>query len=144
MLNVIWTMIFLTVCTVTDVKERKINILFCVINQISMTIIHIFNRDFSVFNIVSGIGLGAVFFLINKISKQGIGMGDVCMIITIGIVCGVAYTVEILFWSFGSCLIFSVVGIILKKMSLKSCLPMAPFMLVGAIVTGLFSMDIFV
>lgn len=139
MANVIWTIAFLIICTLTDVKERKINIMFCVINQILMTVLNIFQRDFNVLSVMSGLGIGAMFLLINRISKNGIGMGDVFMIVTIGIVCGGTYTMELVFWSFALCSIYSIICIVLKKISLKSSLPLAPFMLLGAVLTCLFS-----
>lgn len=133
MLNTIWIIFFLIICTITDTRERKINILFCLINQIGMITIHIFCHDFSLYHVVEAAILSGFFYIVSKISKGGIGMGDVFMIMTIGMVCGMAYTVEILLWSFAICIIFSIAGMVSGKLTLKSKLPLAPFMLTGVI-----------
>lgn len=134
MLYTIWIILFLVVCTVTDIKERRISLWFCIANTIGMFVIHIICRDYNVWNIAGGILIAGVFFCISKFSKEAIGMGDVLMIMTIGIVGGVVYIIEMLFWSFIVCLVFSGVGVIWGKLNLKSKIPFAPFMLMGSIV----------
>lgn len=133
-MDVVWTIIFLGVCSATDIKERKIDIRFCILNMAVMILLHILNGDFLGWNVAGGIMLGGVFFVISKVSKGGIGMGDVFMIGTVACVCGAIKTVEILFWTCAICMLFSIAGIAMRKVNLKSEIPFAPFMLAGNVV----------
>lgn len=134
MLDIAWTIIFLGVCSITDIKERKINTRFCIINILIMNLLHIFSGKFSWWNVAGGVMIGGIFFIINRTSKDGIGMGDVFMISAIACVCGVIKVIEILFWSCVICAIFSIIGIVIGKINIKSKIPFAPFMLVGNII----------
>lgn len=137
MLDIIWTILFLGGCSVTDIKERKINLWYCIVNIIVMIIVNVLWRDYNIWSIVGGVIFAGAFLAISKVSKEAIGMGDVFMIMTIGIVCGVVYTMKTLFWSFTICLVFSGVGVVLGKINLKSKLPFAPFMLMGTVALAL-------
>lgn len=134
MLDIIWTILFLTVCSFTDIKEQKINILFCLINIPIMVLLHVISGDFSIWNIVGGMMFGAILYIISKVSKDGIGMGDVFMLGTFACVCGIMKTVEVLFWSSAICVLFSVIRIAMGKANLKSKIPFAPFVLIGNII----------
>ena len=134
MLEKIWSIFFLVVCSVTDIRERKINSWFCIGNIIVMIFAHIICHNDNMWDIAGGMLLAGIFFVISKVSKEAIGMGDVIVIMTIGIVCGVIYVMEMLFWASVVCLIFSCGGIALRKLHLKSKLPFVPFILAGDII----------
>jgi len=89
-----------------------------------------------------GFLIGFVFlFLVAVITKGGIGYGDVKLFGIIGILSGSAGVAVILFLSLLINSIVAIVLLILKRKTLKSTLPMAPFIYMGfflACILGMF------
>lgn len=89
---------------------------------------------FSLFGLLIG---GGVLLLCLLISRKSIGMGDVKMFSVIGLIYGFNNTFTIMMISL---LIMAAVGIFLmirKKADRKSTLPMAPFLMMGLIISCL-------
>ena len=135
MIYIIWTLLFLLVCTITDLKERMIVTWFCFINSGAALAVNFFLRNQSEMNILFGMIMGAVFYVISACSKEAVGKGDAVVIFTIGSMVGINPGFEIVTWAFMLCALVSAVGMISKKLKLKSRLPFMPFMLMGGIIT---------
>lgn len=89
---------------------------------------------FSLFGLLLG---GGVLLISLLIARNGIGMGDVKLFAVIGLVYGFSNTFLIMIISL---FIMAIIGIILmvrKKATKKSMLPMAPFLLIGLVVSCL-------
>lgn len=88
-------------------------------------------------SLLGGFVMGGIFLLGRVLSKGGMGMGDVKLILMCGLFLGFEDVIGMVFWA----LIFSIItGIILmiaKKAKLKSKLPMGPFFFAGAAVSNL-------
>ena len=81
-------------------------------------------------------GIGAIvgfgiLFVVSIICKQGIGMGDVKLIGTIGLIQGIISAYNILFYGLFFLVIFIIVMWLLKKVSRNSQIPFAPFVYIG-------------
>lgn len=90
----------------------------------------------------SGIGLLNAFaaavlllglFLINKLSKDQLGMGDVKLLAVVGLLYGLSYVIYTLIFSLLLMLLCSVLPLMMKKIKLKSQLPFAPFYTAGVL-----------
>lgn len=80
----------------------------------------------------SGGGLllgGGVFLVCRFVSRGGIGMGDIRMFSVLGLLYGVNYTFSILFVTILLMAVFGVAGILFRKTTAKSMVPMGPFAL---------------
>lgn len=130
----IWTLLFLLVCTITDIRKRIIYGWFCVTNIIVVIVVHIVIGDNEIKSFISGIMLGMIFVMISLLTKEKLGYGDSMVLLSIGAILGGGKLFLIIFWSFLICSIFSVTAIICRKMSLKSSLAFVPFVLMGAII----------
>jgi leader peptidase (prepilin peptidase)/N-methyltransferase len=131
-----WTILSsLIVIFVYDLKnyliEEKIvyfSILICLIFNLIFSISEIKNK------ILSSLFLGLFFLSIVLISKEKwMGIGDAKLGALIGIFLGWPKIIPALFFSFFVGSIFGIFLIILKKKSLKSEIPFAPFLVSGAI-----------
>jgi leader peptidase (prepilin peptidase)/N-methyltransferase len=88
----------------------------------------------------SGAAVGAILWIIALILKNALGMGDVKLIFSLGLLYGFEDTYSILLFSIILMALVSIGLIIAKKATRKSSIPMAPFILVGFIVNVVMGM----
>lgn len=120
--------------SVIDLRTRKIPVSLLMILNLLVLIRQICRlssgREDAVL-IMGGMGVGAVFFLVSRVTKEGIGYGDSWMILILGIYLGVWGLLEVLSYA---CLLLaaaSVVCLSVKKMSAGYTLPFVPFLAAG-------------
>ena len=131
MLFAIWNILFLIICTITDLKEKKIYVWFSVINFILAFLIHIFISDVKIILLVGGIIVGIIFYVISLVSKDAIGKGDGILILVLGCLVGIKKQIEILIWAFLICTVFFILTMIIKRKEFKKSVPFSPFLLLG-------------
>lgn len=76
----------------------------------------------------------------NKISKGGIGGGDIKLLSCIGLMCGIYVVFSTLLLSLIACIIVSVVFLILKKKTTTEHLAFGPFIYIGLTAMCLFTL----
>ena len=135
---VIWSMAFLLVCTVTDLKERKVYTLFCLGNLAAVIALMLWNNE-KFINIMLGMVPGIILLGISLIASEAIGRGDAIVVMVIGSALGYTRTVEILTWAFLTCLVVAGIGKLKKKITLKSKMPFVPFLMTGECITVIMS-----
>ncbi len=74
---------------------------------------------------------GVVLVIADKISKGGIGKGDIKLICSIGFVCGIYAVLTSLLLSMLSCILVAVILLLAKKKTAKDLLPFGPFIYLG-------------
>ncbi len=84
-----------------------------------------------VFSGIGGFACGGLLFVIALIVKSALGMGDVKMFFVLGLLYGLMDTYGILLFSVIAMGIVSIVLLIAKKVTTKSTIPMAPFVIIG-------------
>lgn len=131
----IWIMIFLCICTFTDIKKRNVCGWLCILNIVAAIMLHTIFRDISGKSLIEGAIIGGIFLIISVVTREKIGYGDSLVFLTIGLIMGGEKCFVIILWSFLLCSIFSLVAIILKKTTFKSTVAFMPFVLAGALVT---------
>lgn len=88
-------------------------------------------REVLLFSTLGGGVWGGLLILIALIAKTALGMGDAKMFIVIGLIYGLNNTYSILLFSIFIMAVVSIVLLLLKKVSRKTAVPMAPFVLIG-------------
>lgn len=88
-----------------------------------------------VFCLLGGIGCGGLLMVISLISKSSLGMGDVKMFFVLGLIYGLMDTYGILLFSIIVMSVVSIILLILKKVTTKTKIPMAPFVAIGFILS---------
>lgn len=89
--------------------------------------------------IITAIIFFGIFYLIRKIKKSDMGMGDLKLLSANALIYGFPNIMGVIFYSLIVSLIFGVITIIFKKKNLKYELPFAPFVLIGNVLM-IFSM----
>ncbi|MCI9025395.1 MAG: prepilin peptidase [Dorea sp.] len=125
---------FLAWVSVIDLRTRRIPVVLLIVWNLQAVIYRLYQvtggrEDAALF--IGGIGVGAAFFLISRVTKEGIGYGDSWMILILGIYLGVWEILEVLA---GTCLLLaaaSVICLTAKRMSPSFAFPFAPFLAAG-------------
>lgn len=131
MICIIVSVMGLIICSVTDIKTKRIYILPCLLMIIFGTAVNV--RD-EWQNYIAGIGIGLLLFLFSITTKQAIGYGDALTILSLGCLIRSADIFHIVFLAFVLVIICGIIGGIRKKISLKSELPFVPFLLISEII----------
>lgn len=84
-----------------------------------------------IFSLSGGLIIGGVLFIIAIIVKTALGMGDVKLFAILGLLYGVMDTYSILLFTIVIMAIVSIALLIAKKVTVKTAVPMAPFVAVG-------------
>lgn len=84
-----------------------------------------------VFSGIGGIACGGLLFIIALIVKSALGMGDVKMFFVLGLLYGLTDAYGILLFSIIAMGVVSIALLIAKKVTTKSTIPMAPFVILG-------------
>ena len=74
--------------------------------------------------------------MVNLLSRNGMGMGDVKLMAVAGICLGINKILGLIFWSLVVSVITGIILMIAKKKTIKSSLPLAPFFLIGSLVSN--------
>lgn len=93
--------------------------------------------------IASVIGCLLCFLLLlfgNKISKGGIGGGDIKLLCSVGLMCGVYTVFTTLLLALICCSIFAVAGMLADKFTLKNSVPFGPFIYLGYVLMCLMTL----
>lgn len=135
MIHMIWCAIFLGICAITDLKERQVYLGFCLANMGIALLANLIFQNVEWTSIVAGLGLGVVFFAVCIITKEAMGKGDAVIILVLGSICGIKISFEIVTWAFVICSMVSIFEILIKRKSIKSEIPFAPFLFCGCILT---------
>lgn len=128
-----------------DIKTKKIPNKYILILMggwsVCASLMIIMNIEIGVIYALDGIkGLifgGGFYLFIYVISRKGLGAGDVKFMGSIGLFMGVANTFPAIMFTAIFTALYSVVMLLLKKMTMKSKIAMAPFMYLS-IITILF------
>ena len=112
--------------------------LVLVILRILVFIFELFFSDNAVGYLVSSLIGGFISFIVliiaDKITKGGIGMGDIKLISAIGFLCGIYTVIAVMILSLFSCAVVSVILILKKVKTRKDHLPFAPYIYIGYLV----------
>ncbi len=84
-----------------------------------------------VFSALGGIACGGLLFVIALIVKSALGMGDVKMFFVLGLLYGLTDAYGILLFSVIAMGVVSIILLVAKKVTTKSTIPMAPFVILG-------------
>lgn len=88
-----------------------------------------------VFSGIGGFVCGGVLMVIALIMKSGLGMGDVKMFFVLGLLYGLTDTYGIFLFTIIPMGLFCIALLLLKKATRKTTIPMAPFVVVGFILS---------
>lgn len=146
--KMILTLGMLSVISITDIKLYKIPNLCVLIllgGRCLSFIPELINNDGTflmglINSLIAGIVSLLFLLLMSKVTRGGIGYGDVKLFGALGFLCGVRAVLYTLMISFFLCAIVSAVLLLSKKKGLKDGLPMGPFIWLGFALTVIFGL----
>ena len=122
--------LYLIICSITDIKTRKINLKICIIFFLLGLFINMFiikcDIQILLYNLIPGILL----LFISILTKGASGCGDAVIFIIMSFYLSSVSTFIIWFMSLSAASLFSII-LIIKKFSRKYALPFAPFITFG-------------
>ena len=84
-----------------------------------------------------GAGVGILFLLVSKVTREGFGYGDSWAILALGIYLGLWGVLDVLVGTFCFLAVAALVCLTAKKMSRKHTIPFIPFLAAGYLLSVL-------
>lgn len=117
----------LAFATFMDIKTKEISVYLLVIIT-EVAVFSAFIRGETWMSILGGAGIGVLFFIFSKCTREQIGYGDSWLILSLGIHAGVTKLIWILFAaSFGAAM-FSLIFCMIHKWNRRYSIPFIPFL----------------
>lgn len=140
--------LWLTVLGYVDLREKiipnhmiGIGLLFWLVLMIlEIVLAKTYWKDLLMFSVLGGAICGGVLLVIALIVKTALGMGDVKMFFVLGLLYGVTDTYGILLFSMVIMGVISILLLLTKKVTTKTAIPMAPFVVIGFLLSILAGM----
>ena len=127
-------LLFLGGAAILDYRKRELPVIYIGIGFcIGLTLRLVIGTP-TVFELLLGCLIGAVFLLVARISREAIGYGDGLMIIATGASLGVIDNVLLMLCALVLAALFSIGLLIVKKYKRKDEIPFIPFLLGGYVV----------
>lgn len=126
-----WIIIFLLVCTILDMKTRKIPVWFMLLGSAAAVVFRIVNWGQDTATWVGGIVIGIFFLMLSKWTREGLGYGDSWMILILGISLELWDILLLLSIALTCSGILAGILLIKGKWSKKVSFPFIPFLMVG-------------
>lgn len=118
--------------------------IFLLISFCIFAIYTVFQNSIYPNSILISILFVSVIFIISKIMKKEFGTGDLLILLGIGFYISIPMYISYIFVFLCISLLYSFVLIFLKKMTIKSTLPLVPFMYISIPILLIFSKDILI
>ena len=136
-------MVWVAVLGYVDLKEKIIPnpmILlglgfWLLISILEITIGQTHWKSLLAFSLTGGFICGGILLVVSLAGKSALGMGDVKMITVLGLLYGLVDTYSLLLVSLVVMALVSITLLLLKKVDKKTAIPMAPFIVIGYILS---------
>ncbi|MCR4605221.1 MAG: hypothetical protein K5639_04395 [Eubacterium sp.] len=129
----IMTVIYLVVMSISDIKNKQINLIPGVVLLALICLVFII-FGVEVLNLLPGVAVGVFLFVVSKVSRGGVGEADAFIYLITGITLGLYRNIEVLLISLLLSAIISAVLLLIKKVGRKYKIPFIPFTCAGYIV----------
>jgi leader peptidase (prepilin peptidase)/N-methyltransferase len=93
-----------------------------------------FDTEIVLDSVITCVITGFILYLVSMVTKGGIGMGDMKLMAVCGLFLGFSQTTAVLLISLLLTGVIGIIYILLKKASLKSAIPFAPFITAGFVI----------
>lgn len=120
---------------VTDIQFRRIPAELLAMTNLAVLVYQIFWQPVDIWLAAAGAGIGALFLLLSRITRQSIGYGDSWAILILGIFLGIWGLMAVLSGAFLLLAVASIWILARKKMSRRRKLPFYPFLAAGYIIS---------
>lgn len=123
--------------SVIDIHFRRIPVDILVMASIAALVYQGITRQADLWMAVGGAGVGILFLLVSKVTREGFGYGDSWAILALGIYLGLWGVLDVLAGTFCLLAAASLICLTAKKMSRKHTIPFIPFLAAGYLLSVL-------
>lgn len=123
--------LWLLLCSIQDIKKKKINIYLVLAGLLMPLIGIIWNGEFNYLHSLGGMSLGLILLCISFITKGQIGVGDGLIVCITGLCLGFSGNAMLLVISLFGSAIISIILLAFKIAGRKKTIPFVPFILFG-------------
>lgn len=130
-------LVFLFLCSLTDVRTKQIPTALLAGMSGVTGILCLYASEKSLPDIIGGIGVGVLFFVLSRCTREAFGYGDSWIILLLGGYLGGTKVLELAVGAFFLSGVFALAGIVLKKWKKTVTLPFVPFLTaayIGAVI----------
>lgn len=129
------TLLWLMIGSVIDFIHKKIPKWYAFGTILLGVIVGTFCVNGEWWNHFIGGGIGLIFFLIARLTKEQIGYGDAYILTGVGVAIGAEQMIWVLIYTFTSLFLVSMVIVMRKKVNCKTTIAFIPFLFVGYCIT---------
>ena len=123
--------------SVIDIHFRKIPADILVLASIAALAYQGMTEKADLWLAAGGAGVGILFLLVSKVTREGLGYGDSWAILALGLYLGLWGVLDVLAVAFGLLAAASIICLAVKKMSRKHSIPFIPFLAAGYLISML-------
>ena len=123
--------------SVIDIHFRRIPVDILVMASIAALVSQGITRQADLWMAAGGAGVGILFLLVSKVTREGFGYGDSWAILALGIYLGLWGVLDVLAGTFCLLAAASLICLTAKKMSRKHTIPFIPFLAAGYLLSVL-------
>ena len=123
--------------SVIDIHFRRIPVDILVMASIAALVYQGITRQADLLMAAGGAGVGILFLLVSKVTREGFGYGDSWAILALGIYLGLWGVLDVLAGTFCLLAAASLICLTAKKMSRKHTIPFIPFLAAGYLLSVL-------
>ena len=123
--------------SVIDIHFRRIPADILVMASIAALAYQGITRQPDLWMAAGGAGVGILFLLVSKVTREGFGYGDSWAILALGIYLGLWGVLDVLVGTFCFLAVAALVCLTAKKMSRKHTIPFIPFLAAGYLLSVL-------
>lgn len=119
--------VLLGAAAVTDLRKREISVCMLVMLTVLSSAAALMQKE-NLWELLGGIGIGMLFFLISRCTREQIGYGDSWLILILGIYVGASKLLSLLLAASFGAGIFSLIFCVIYKWNRKYSIPFIPFL----------------
>lgn len=123
--------VLLGCCGFTDFKRKTIPLYLLIVMSAVVGVSVIFCNTESIWLRVGGAGLGILFFIVSRITKEAVGYGDSWLILLLGVYLGIEKALQLLFAATLGAAVVSLFYLWMRHWKRNATLPFVPFLVVA-------------
>lgn len=120
--------------TILDIKKREISLVSIIIYGIIGIVMLFIEKSTSLSSTVGGFLIGIGIMILNKLTKDGIGIGDGYIVMVTGIYLGFQRNAGLILYAMLLAAGYSVFLLIIKKVDKKEKIPFVPFLFLSYLI----------
>ena len=125
--------IYLGICTVSDIRRKKVNWLLSLLFAAGFLCLHVIWKDTTAAEILYGILPGFFLLGVSVVTREAIGYGDGMVVTVCGLALGAESAIRILMTALFLAAGWSLILLVLRKAGKKKSFPFVPFLLTAQI-----------